>query len=348
MKNHCRFYTFTIFLSCFLIFILSACKTTPPSAPANQPPTVSIVSPGANEVCSQTDTVFINASDDHGVSKVELYINGTLVGTDNAEPWRFIFDTEQLTDGSYTLQAKAYDTDNLTATSATVPITIENAFPVTFINTIFTPISITVQSVPATIQPGDSVTYTFTTNPGSLVYSAETSGKTSGGAQIGLKLIWGGASYPIDVSSYSYYRLRLIIGSSYFFLYMKNSGTKTLGPLDVNYGLTDQSRDNITISTSTSTYQIGYYKAYTNTQVRAYWYPSLTSYTYWNQGTHFSFPFTTNQYVTLLNLSKTGGGGSIGQGVAILSHGAFQPAQIVASVRAVQIPDDGSAVAAAR
>jgi hypothetical protein len=302
-----------------------------------------------------TDTVIVDASDDRGVSKVELYIDGALVGTDNTAPWRFIWNTEQWDDGDYSLQAKAYDAANHTGTSSTITVKIRNAFPFTFINNIYTPISITVQGVTLTAQPGDSATFNFSTNPRSVVYTATTSGKTSSGTAVGLTLTWGGSSNSIDVSQYTSYHLGLITSSSYFFLYIRNSGYTTLGPLYVNYGLNAQTKDNISIpQSSTSTYQIGYYRAYTNTQVRAYWsYPNTSSYSYWDQGTHFTFPFTTNQYVILTNtypLSKVGGitGHNVGQTRDIPPQSVLELAGVASTTMPVHVAVKNVAVAEAR
>jgi len=57
--------------------------------------------------------------------------------------------------------------------------------------------------------------------------------------------------------------------------------------------------DNIIIYNTGVTYRIGYYRAFTNTEVRAYWQDMPTWYYYWIQGTHFSLPFTNNQSVVL-------------------------------------------------
>jgi len=49
----------------------------------------------------------VQASDDVGVSKVELYANGALVGVDYAGPYTFSLAT--LPSGKVTLLVKAYD-----------------------------------------------------------------------------------------------------------------------------------------------------------------------------------------------------------------------------------------------
>jgi hypothetical protein len=292
----------------FSIFILAVigCKTSPPSAPADTAPTVSITSPVQNEVCRMVDTIFVSANDDKAVTKVELYINGSLSGTDESAPYRFIWDTEDWNDGDYTLQAKAYDAAGHSTTSASVTTTIHNAFPVTFINTTRTSMSVTVLTVTRTILKNDSSTFTLSTNPRSLVYTASTSGKTTGGSVVGLVLNWGGSGSPINVSTYTSVRLLLQVPSTYFFMYMTNTGKTTLGPIYVNYGLTDQTVDYVSVPGDGVMYSIGYYKAFTNTVVRAYWSSPTTSYTSWS-----SLPFagTVNQAINFTNqypLSQVG------------------------------------------
>jgi hypothetical protein len=253
-----------------------------------------------------TDTVFVDATDDRGVSKVELYINGALVGTDNSAPWRFIWETEQWDDGSYALQAKAYDAGGHVTTSSTVNISIVNAFPVTFINTVYTPINITILGATLTATSSDSAIFYLSTNPRSLVFTASTSGKTSSGTQVGLLISWGGTSNPVNVSAYTSVRVSLQASSTYFFMYMTNTGKTTLGPIYVNYGLSGQTRDNVSVPGDGVMYSIGYYKAFTNTVVRAYWSYPTTSYTSWTP----SFPFTVNQALDFMNaypLSKVSG-----------------------------------------
>ncbi len=279
-----------------------------------------------------TDTVFVDAADDRAVTKVELYIDGTLSGTDQSAPWRFIWNTEQWDDGSHTLQAKAYDEAGHSTTSTSVTMSIHNAFPVTFVNTVYTAMSVTVLSVTRTIQPDDSSTFTISTNPRSLVFTASTSGKTTGGTVIGLVLAWGGQSSPIDVSSYTSVRLSLQAPSTYFFMYMTNTGKTTLGPIYVNYGLSDQTKDNISVPGDGSMYSIGYYKAHTNTVVRAYWSSPTTSYTYWNP----SFSFTVNQAVNFTNtypLSQAGVANT-GQPESVLGLVQVQPTSAVPAKKA--------------
>ena len=51
----------------------------------------------------------VSASDDVGVSRVELLVNGTPLGTDSVSPYGFSWDSTQVADGSVSLVAYAYD-----------------------------------------------------------------------------------------------------------------------------------------------------------------------------------------------------------------------------------------------
>ena len=346
MKMLRGFYTFSAVLATAAIFALSGCKTSPPSAPRDTAPTVSITSHGSGDVVRGTVTVLVDASDDKGVTKVELYANNELVATDYNSPWQLAWDTEQWTDGSCTLVATAYDAANHSTDSDPVTVSIYNAFPVTLINSTFTTMTITVSGIQRSVLSGDSTVYTFTANPGTFTYTATTSGKTTSGTQIGVALQWGGT--PIDVSNEVNHRIRLVVSSNYFFMFLNNTGKTTLGPVYVNYGLTDQTRDNIAIPGDGATYRTGYYRAYTNTEVRAYWaYPNTTTYSYWDQGVQFTMPWTTNQSVTLVNTyptSKVGGAANYATSEQAPPSGVLtQPLRETKSA-VLPVPDDGAVV----
>jgi len=89
-------------------------------------PTVAISSPAASATVSGTATVTTTASDNVGVSKVEFYVNGALQATDTATPYNFSWNTSSLTNGSYTLSAKAYDAAGNVKQSTSVPVTVNN------------------------------------------------------------------------------------------------------------------------------------------------------------------------------------------------------------------------------
>ncbi len=96
------------------------------------PPSVSITSPANNSSVSGTVSVTANASDNAGVVKVELYVNGVLTASDSSAPYLFAWDTAPLSVGSYTLSAKAYDAAGNVGLSGNLSVTVvkDNVAPV--------------------------------------------------------------------------------------------------------------------------------------------------------------------------------------------------------------------------
>jgi hypothetical protein len=96
----------------------------------NQPPTVTISSPAnaATFTAPATVTLSAAASDpENRLARVEFYQGTTLLGTDTSSPYSFAWSS--VPDGSYTLTAKAFDSDGGQATSAAVTITVSTAPP---------------------------------------------------------------------------------------------------------------------------------------------------------------------------------------------------------------------------
>lgn len=88
-------------------------------------PAVSIVSPTGGQV-TDVVAVDVSASDNVGVTRAELYVNGQLHATDAQSPFAFAWDTAGRADGSYTLVAQAYDAAGNRGTSASVVVTVGN------------------------------------------------------------------------------------------------------------------------------------------------------------------------------------------------------------------------------
>ena len=66
---------------------------TPTTSPDTTPPTTSITSPTNGSNVNGVVNVTASASDNIGVTKVELYKNGVLFGTDTSSPYTFSWDT---------------------------------------------------------------------------------------------------------------------------------------------------------------------------------------------------------------------------------------------------------------
>jgi hypothetical protein len=91
----------------------------------NNPPTVTIISPGGGSAFTEPANIAIdvNASDSDGsVSKVEFFANGGKIGEDTASP--FSFGWNGVLVGSYALRAVATDNLGFSSTSAVVNVTV--------------------------------------------------------------------------------------------------------------------------------------------------------------------------------------------------------------------------------
>jgi hypothetical protein len=73
-----------------------------------------------------------NASDNLGVTKVEFYVDGTIVGTDTSAPYSYTWSTTTIPTGAHSLTARAHDAAGNTATSTpqiTVTVTTSDTPP---------------------------------------------------------------------------------------------------------------------------------------------------------------------------------------------------------------------------
>jgi hypothetical protein len=88
------------------------------------PPAVTLITPlnGASVARKSTVTIGANAGDDFGVTKVEFYVNGSLVCTDNTGSYTCAWKVPAVSGRSYQLQAKAYDTAGKVGSSSIVSV----------------------------------------------------------------------------------------------------------------------------------------------------------------------------------------------------------------------------------
>lgn len=97
--------------------------------PDNTTPTVAMAAPIGGATVSGISVVDVSASDDVGVVKVDLYIDGVFFVSDTASPYSFAWDTSALPNGSHTLHAVAADAANNSASTAPITVTVSNAPP---------------------------------------------------------------------------------------------------------------------------------------------------------------------------------------------------------------------------
>lgn len=102
-----------------------------PPAPDTASPSVSITAPAAGASVAGTATVTVAATDNVGVTQVELFVDGVSAGivTAGSSPYSFAWDTTSLPDGSHTLQATAVDAAGNAGTSAGVAVNVSNTAP---------------------------------------------------------------------------------------------------------------------------------------------------------------------------------------------------------------------------
>jgi hypothetical protein len=110
----------------FRIDDVSVALTT--SAGDTTPPSTSVTAPANGATVSSTVNVTATASDNIGVTKMEIYIDGTLKASNtSATSLTYSWNTTTAANGSHTIVSKAYDAAGNVGTSATISVTVSNA-----------------------------------------------------------------------------------------------------------------------------------------------------------------------------------------------------------------------------
>ncbi|HEX9024116.1 MAG TPA: S8 family serine peptidase [Geobacteraceae bacterium] len=104
---------------------LVAAQTAVPQTDTT-PPVATITYPASGATVSGAVQVSVSATDNVGVAKVELYVNGALLATDSAAPFSFYWDTTQVAGGAYDLYAIAYDAAGNTGPSSHISVSVNN------------------------------------------------------------------------------------------------------------------------------------------------------------------------------------------------------------------------------
>jgi hypothetical protein len=113
----------------FFLFIgLAFWSCEEAAEPDTTPPTVTITSPQNGTTVYEIATITCMSSDNEGVEKVELWVNGVSTGvTDNSEPYSFDWNTTTLEDGNYTIIIRSYDISENTTDSEPITLTVDNS-----------------------------------------------------------------------------------------------------------------------------------------------------------------------------------------------------------------------------
>ena len=91
------------------------------------PPTTSISTPANGATVSGTVTVTASATDNVGVTRIELYVDGALATSAASGSITYSWNTTLIANGSHTLVSKAYDSAGNVGTSGTVTVNVSNS-----------------------------------------------------------------------------------------------------------------------------------------------------------------------------------------------------------------------------
>lgn len=132
-----------------------------------QAPAVSVTAPLGSSSVSGVTVVNVAASDNVGVARVELRVNGSLLGTDTAAPFSFSWDTTKVANGMATLQAMAYDAAGNAASSTATAVNVANAPPVVVTDTTPPRVSLTSPGTNTTVKKKGKLTISSTASDNS-------------------------------------------------------------------------------------------------------------------------------------------------------------------------------------
>jgi thermitase len=88
----------------------------------SSPPAIVIASPLDNSKISINVMVYVNASDNIGVTRVELYVDGVLTSSSSSAPFTTKWNSRKALPGPHTLQSKAYDAAGNSGLSQSVSV----------------------------------------------------------------------------------------------------------------------------------------------------------------------------------------------------------------------------------
>ncbi len=106
-------------------------QTYQPTVTDTQAPTTLVTSPSSGATVNGIVTVTANASDNIGVTRVDLYVNGAFYSSDTQSPYAFSWDTTPLGNANATLAAHAYDAAGNKGVSSGVSVKVQNFTDVT-------------------------------------------------------------------------------------------------------------------------------------------------------------------------------------------------------------------------
>ena len=116
---------------------VSVSNTTPDTTP----PSTSITTPTNSATVSGNVVVQATASDNVGIQRVELLINGAVVASRTTSPYSFSWNTSNYVNTTHSIRTRAYDAANNSTLSTVVNVTVNN---------------VVVTPPPTVLKPGDT------------------------------------------------------------------------------------------------------------------------------------------------------------------------------------------------
>ena len=106
----------------------SSCIVSKSTTTGDQtPPVATVNSPTNGTTVSGTTTITASATDNVGVTKLEIYVDGTLLSSATTSQTTASWNTAAVANGTHSIAAKAYDAAGNVGTSPSVSVTVANS-----------------------------------------------------------------------------------------------------------------------------------------------------------------------------------------------------------------------------
>ncbi|MEM1041953.1 MAG: Ig-like domain-containing protein [Bacteroidota bacterium] len=255
------------------------------------PPEVTVLSPLSGATVESTVTVDVDATDESGVERIELWIDGALEATDPEAPWSLAWDTKNYDNGTVLLSVKAFDGVGNEASTAPVSMDIANVSRVSIVNTARSTVEVVLNGG-QTVRLSSNETLMYSeAGQESLSYEAATARFYPNAARPDPQVLWSGL---VDLSSGRDREVMLEVSSSYALFAYEPTDSRSFSRVVAYY-------DDGTTATINALFQLGggpigylpidglaYMEGY-GAGIQAFWVP----------GKDFVVPNVPNQLIVL-------------------------------------------------
>jgi hypothetical protein len=259
-------------LSISILLFLFACEDDKDETP----PTVNITNIQMGSELTGIIEVKVDANDNDAISLVEFFVNGELSGTSKISEaiYSFNWDTDAGDNGSYQIYAKATDESDNVASSNIITVNVLNRRTLTMKNTTLVPIFHWYPDEEAVggyayqmVQSGDTWKIEVPKNSTYRLIANTPGGfENTPDYDCGETIFWD-SKIPVAEIDLGY---ELWVNNNYFLLYTKNNDIVPISYTTVNKDLTYEKSCYVNIPNSGQEYNLGFYRADTNSNI--YWY----------------------------------------------------------------------------